>query len=174
MSLDEELLNTYQADERFKIENNDQANWALRKISKIRKQRTEIKDISDLEIHRIEMWRNKNFEDLDKEEQYFLNLLRDYHSMILYEDPKRKTLDLPAGKCRFRAQPPEFKQDPERLLEWLERNKLDAFIRVKKEPAWGELKKLVKVHNGQVVMETGEIVEGVTAEEHGLSFRVEV
>ena len=67
---------------------------------------------------------------------------------------------LPSGEIVKKYPNPEFRRDNNKLLDWIKANGLD-YVEVKESPKWGELKKITKVMNGQVVTEDGEIVEGV-------------
>lgn len=165
---------TEEARQQFRVENLDQAGWAVRKYARIERRREELRQTAELEIARIQSWLRGEEEKLDREAGFFMNLLADYHRRILEADPKAKTIKLPHGTLQMRAQQPEFKRDDAKLLQFL---KADAarveFVRVKEEPNWSEFKKrLLVIHaensgDGQAhVIDgvTGEIVPGVVAE----------
>lgn len=151
--------------ERFAVDTAEKADWALRKLAKIRRQREENRKLAQAEIARIRQWLAAEEERLERDEAYFLSLLADYHRRLLEEDPKAKTVRLPHGVLKMRAQAPEFERDEERLLEWLDARGMGEFVRVKREPDWQRLKPLLAPTPGGavVVADTGEVVEGVRA-----------
>lgn len=151
--------------ERFQVDTAEKADWALRKLAKIRRQRQENRRLAGAEIDKVKAWLAAEEERLERDEDYFLGLLADYHRRVLAEDPKAKTVRLPHGRLLMRAQPPEFERDEERLLEWLDARGMAEFVRTKREPDWQRLKPLVAATPGGavVVADTGEVVEGVRA-----------
>lgn len=187
-SLEEYLLATYEAPEeipeeseaqeqlrqRYQITNDGAANWALRKLAQIRRRMAENERLAEMEKLRIDAWLRGEKEKLGRDEAFFLGLLREYHQNILTEDPRRKTIKLPAGQMQMRAQAPEFKRDDEKLLGWLKASNLTEFIKVVESPNWGELKKRVVVADDGTVVDsiTGEVVQGVIAESRPYTFTV--
>lgn len=172
-ALDEALDTAYQvpeteeARETFRINDLDQAGWAVRKYARIERRRAELRQAAELEITRIQSWLKGEEEKIDQQESFFANLLADYHRRILEADPKAKTITLPHGTLQMRAQQPEFRRDDNALMAWIksEPSLAERFIRTKEEVAWVDLKRDLKVsEDGTVVTAWGEIVPGVVAE----------
>lgn len=161
--------------ERFKVTDKDSANWCLRKIRALKAEIEENKRIAEAEIQRIQDWLNEVTEPLERSIQYFESLLIEYHMNIYAEDPKKKTIKLPHGTLKARAQQPDFQRDEEKLLQWLKDSGMTDFIKIIEKPEWGALKKNVEVAGDRVVhRDTGLIVEGVTVQERPPKFSVEV
>jgi phage host-nuclease inhibitor protein Gam len=145
----------------FVIQNLEQADWALRKISIIERRRAEAQAVAQAEISKIQAWLLKQEEKADKERAFFDHLLREYIESKRAEDVKLKTIKLPHGKIALRQQQPEFVRDNDILLGWIKANRPE-FLRVKEEPDWASLKKEVAVAGEHAVDANGEIIEGVT------------
>lgn len=164
-------------EQRFKVTDKDSANWCLRKMRALKAEIEDNNRIAREEIERIQRWQEEVNEPLERSMQYFEALLAEYHFGIYSEDPKAKTIKLPHGTLKMRAQQPEFVRDEKALLEYLRRNGRTNFIEIIEKPKWGEYKKVVQLAgDGRTVVDsqTGEIVEGVTAEPRPPKFSVEV
>ena len=151
--------------ERFKIESKDQAAWALRKMSRIKAEIEENNKVAQAEIERITAWRDEENEKLERSISFFEGLLYEYFMALRQEDPKLKTIKLPHGTLKMRAQQPQYEYDEAQLLPWAKENLPDAVV-VKESVA----KTPVKKH----IQETGEVVPGVTIIERPEKFSVEV
>lgn len=151
--------------ERFKIETKDQAAWALRKMSRIKAEQDENITTAQAEIERITSWRDEENGKLGRGISFFENLLYQYFVQLRDEDPKFKTMKLPHGTLKMRAQQPEFQYDEEQLLAWARLCMPDAVV-VKESVSKNPVKKHIK--------ETGEVVPGVEIVERPEKFSVEV
>lgn len=160
----------------FTIENEGQADWALRKISQSQKRMLELQEVADEEIHKIKKWLLGELAKEDKSVEFFTNLLSIYHLKLYEQDPKQyKSLRLPNGVIKRIKVQPIFERDEDKLLEWLEERGMENFIERKAKPRWGELKKQVSVSgNNCIVPDTGELVEGVIVVPQEDKFKVEV
>lgn len=185
LNLEDALLATYQEpapeDEEgrkgFKIDNPDLANWAVRKIAKLRAQQREVDEQTAREKFLIEAWQKQRTEVISREIGFFLGKLQEFHEQRLKANPKEITLKLPAGVLKMRAQQPDYQYDDEKLVEFLRGHGLEKYIKTITTiaPAWGELKKSLQVGpGGQVVLEeTGEIMDVVSAHARPPKFDVE-
>ena len=151
--------------ERFRIETKDQAIWALRKIAQAKADQDENTRAAQAEIDRIAGWRNEENEKLQRSVSFFESLLHEYFMQLREDDPKLKTVKLPHGSLKMRAQQPEFQYDETQLLPWAKENLPDAVV-VKVSVSKTPVKKHIK--------ETGEMVPGVTITERPEKFSVEV
>lgn len=101
--------------------------------------------------------------------------LRPYMDMVPTTGKKIRSYDMPGGTLRLARQDPEYEVDDAELVPWLEKNKLDQFVAVKKEAKWGDFKETLKdekkqirtvaAEDGtlQVVTADGEVVPGIRA-----------
>lgn len=151
--------------ERFRIETKDQAAWALRKMSRIKAEQDENIQTAQAEIERITSWRDEENGKLERSISFFESLLHEYFMQLREDDPKLKTVKLPHGSLKMRAQQPEFQYDETQLLPWAKENLPDAVV-VKVSVSKTPVKKHIK--------ETGEMVPGVTITERPEKFSVEV
>src|SRR5690625_1995789 len=88
--------------DRFTIENDQQANRALRKLRQLQDQKQENISLAESEIEKIEHWLRSVNVGIDHSEDYFKILLTNYATKKRKENPKFKTLKLPNGKISFR------------------------------------------------------------------------
>lgn len=160
-------------EEKFKIESLEQSNWAFRKIKAQEDKIRELEDLAKKETERIEDWLESETKQYRDSISYFEGLLTSYFVRQREVDPKFK-LSTPYGKVTSRKQQPKFIRDDEKFLEWLKGNQLSDFINIKETPNWGEFKKHIEVKDGLVVANTGEIVEGVEAEQRADNITVKV
>lgn len=159
--------------EQFRIKNDDEANWAIRKIAKARKEFAEAEQQAERETERINAWLDGKRRERERAEEFFTGLLTAYYLPQHMEDPKRKTFKLPAGAFQIRAQQPDLQRDDVKLTKWLESHVMPDYLEVVKKPKWGELKKATEAHGDRLVLaSTGEIVDGVLVVPRGLKFTV--
>lgn len=176
--LQETELETIEQNESFKIDSIDSLNWAFRKLAAYQAQKQEIQNLAQNERDRINYWEKGELKSIDDSMSYFQSKIQEYHSQILTEDDKKKTLSTPYGKSKAKsskAQPE--KQDEEKLITFVEENEL-KFIKIEKKLQWGELKKTLKVaeKDGQqiVIDENGQEVPGVIVKPESVSYSVEI
>lgn len=175
--LDREAGTSEEQRGQFIIDDDQKANWALRKIRQLQEKRVANIELAENEIERINTWLKEVNGDLEQSIDYFTGLLEGYHRQVLEQDPKAKTIKLPYGKLKMRAQQPEFIRDNDKLLAWLESKGTigKAYIKITKSPHWGKLKERLRIAGDRMVdPETGEVVPGVEVVERGPKFSVEV
>ena len=149
----------------FEITDKAGAAWALRKMSKVQAKIAETNAAAEAEIKLTQAWRDKENGKLELEIDFFTYLLDTYFRRCQVEDPKLKTLKLPHGSLKMRAQQPEFTYDDEPLLAWAKES-LPTAVVVKESVAKQPVKDWIK--------ETGEVPAGVTISNRPDKFSVEV
>lgn len=177
--LDEALGIQENEEETWKIKNDEEADWWIElhqeKLAEVRRLRIQLEN-------KIAFYQEK-LDKVIKEEEAIIEIrdskLLEYFETLDKKDMKKtKTMlkyRLPSGELVKKFPGPEYKRDNDKLTEWLERNGMDEYIKIKKQPKWGELKKKTKVVGNNVVFEdTGEIVEGIEVIERPAEFKVEV
>ena len=153
-------------------------NWAFRKIAALKQKEKEIKQLADVERHRINTWEKDELNPIHNSISFFEGLIQAYHSQQLELDPKKnKTISTPYGKSKTRKSSESVeKQDEEQLIEYVVENKMDNFIKIALN--WGDLKKSLKITeiSGEkvVVDENGQLVPGVTVKPESISYSVDV
>lgn len=161
--------------ENFKIEDKEQAQWALRKIRALKAHHDEIVGLADAEIYRVTTWQDKECEGINNSIAFFEGLLKDYMTKERAQDPDLKSVKLPAGTIRFRKQQPEYIRDEDALIEWAKKLDKHELIKVTESLNWAALKKNIAVVGGKALdKETGELIEHVTINPREDKFIVEV
>lgn len=167
----------------FLLDNADKADWALRKVARIRRRLDDAVEVADAEMTRVREWLDAERARAHKDERFLLMMLESYHQRILAEDPKAKTVRLPAGELKARATLPNVEYvDADAFVTWARATRPDL-LREKWEPAKADVKKALTFAvrhaddsdaNERVVVDpgTGEQVPGLSWTEGGVSFTV--
>jgi phage host-nuclease inhibitor protein Gam len=166
--------------EPFTVDTQEKAAWALRKLRQIRQKQAEnantanaILDGLRREMEATQNWLKEQNEALEGDASYFVGALEAYHRKLMEENPKQKTVKLPFGTLKLRAQQPEFQRDAATLLAWAKASRPDC-VKVKEEADWATIKKSLIVQDGKAIdTTTGEIVP-VDVVEREPVFSVEV
>lgn len=154
--------------EGFVIDTDAKAGWALQKIKEARADRDawvawyqqKIKEITE----------QTDFDTMNLE-----RMLAEYFQTVPHKKAKtQESYSLPGGKLVMKTQNPEYKRDDKTVIEWLKKNKLTKFVKVKEELNWSDLKDATAAFEGHIVTEDGEIVPGVEVVEREAKFVVEV
>jgi phage host-nuclease inhibitor protein Gam len=149
--------------EEFTVDDQEKANWALRKLRSLQEKKLANEELANKEKAKIDAWLNEVNSQLDQDIEYFQGLLTAYAIRLRQEDPKFKSIKLPNGKFGFRKQQPKWQYDDRKLLEYLKLNNLNELIRTKEEVDKSKLKKLVQIVNGQAIdPEAGEVIDRIT------------
>ena len=161
--------------ERFKIEDINAANWALRKISAAQAAIRERETLARAEVERVQQWLDGETQKLKGDIEFFEGLLHEYHQQELKLDEKRKTIKLPHGTLKMRAQQPDYQRDDVKLKEWAEANKRDVLIPQPPKLDWASLKKAIRPVDGKAIdVDTGEVIPGIAIVDRPPKFSVEV
>src|SRR5690625_1623074 len=87
--------------EAFEIKDDQQANWALRKIKQLKKEKENNISIAEAEISKIEAWLQAVNGDAQGSIDYFQGLLAKYAMSKREINPDFKSTKLPNGAIRF-------------------------------------------------------------------------
>lgn len=148
------------------IDSQEKANYFLKLISNLRKDKEEINTICDAEIakttQRVNAFRDERLASIVKQEQYYESLLRNYTEHMV-ANQKRKSLPLPYGTIGLKKQQPKWEYDDETLLEWIRQHNPDL---VNEKTTFSvdktKLKKTVNLDDNNVPRINGEELPGVT------------
>ncbi len=142
------------------------AQRAARRLAELRRDAAALAAIYDLEIerlqHQIEALRERREQAMrpfERRARWYEAALEQWHLAELERNPRAKTIKLPSGDLRLRAQQPEWIYG-ENLLERLKEIGAIGYIRVKEEPDKSAIKKAAQVINGRAALvdqETGEV-----------------
>ena len=160
---------------RFEITTKEQAIWALRKIAAVERARKEAQDASNAEICRINEWLNDEELRANQARKHLDYLLEQYHRAYMTDNPKAKTIKLPHGTLKIRAQKPQFNRDDAAIKEWATDNMPEILVPQEYKLNWAGLKETLAIKDGvAIIADTGEVVPGVEVEERPDKFSVEV
>jgi hypothetical protein len=130
----------------FAIDNDNLAEWALKKIKAETEERDRLLKIVEFEKGRLkdkEFLINKTYED---KTSFFMNKLADYFKTITPTETKTKTqkkYKLLSGELILKKQNQKYEYDENELFSYCQENDLMAFVEIKKSVKWGEFKKSV-------------------------------
>lgn len=175
-------LNEMQPQEKqiFVIKDMDGLNWVLRKINAANAKLNEIKSLAVAERERINAWEKKESAGLMNDITFFEQKIFEYHSHVLANDPKQKSIVTPYGRVQSttnEAQPERL--DDEAIFNYVVANQLPYVeVNTSRKLQWGELKKTLNVvqqGDEQIVVDSnGQVVPGVTVKPRTTTFKVEV
>ncbi len=174
--LTDELYELPEEKETWQIKDDLAADYALDKIRDARAEYNRFEMVAKAKIRQIEDALTKKRMAMESETGFFEGKLREYFETVKTKDTKtQKSYALPSGRLKLKYQNPEYKRNDEELIKYLEKNKMDEFIKIKKSADWMELKKkTAPVDEGVVNIETGEIIPGITLVDRPPKFEVEV
>ena len=138
----DEIYENEERRERFRVENDSQATWAMKKLREVVKKRDEQLDIACQEMAILQRWMDEVKTRHSYQVQYFEGLLGDYARRQREEGVK--TVTTPYGKVATRMS--EFKVNcgnPDEFFKWA-REAMPQVIRTKEEIATSVIKELVK------------------------------
>jgi phage host-nuclease inhibitor protein Gam len=117
----------------FAIVDLDRADWAVRKLARRRRKFADAEQVAAAEIARVTAWLNDQRRRHEADTAFLTSLLEAFHRRMLDEDPKAKTVRLPAGELVARKAPDKLVTDPETFIAWAKEHELTALIRVKED-----------------------------------------
>lgn len=149
----------------FQVTDVSSASWAMRKLKASADQDKEFKKAAQEQIDSINAWLKRKLEANADSREYLEGLLTDYLFEQRKKDPKFR-VDTPYGMVSTRKSPAGVNWSDNKVLESLEKQGMDNFIRTKKEPDKAKIKKEFKfTEGGKYVNEDGQIIEGATPKE---------
>jgi phage host-nuclease inhibitor protein Gam len=164
-------------DREFVINNDDDALWAMRGFANAQRRINEIERQGQKEIDRINLWIQANTRRHQYEIDYYQNILQSYLNRVREDSADgRKSLDFPDGVVSSRITPSKVSvSDIQAFVAWAETNGHEEWIRIKKDADVSSIKKVVD-YSGDLVIDpiTGEVIEGLSHVEGGLSVTIKV
>lgn len=163
-------------DERFVIDSDQKAEWALRKIKEREAEFKRVEALGNSDIERVAKLIEEEKAKCDSDTAFFRAALDAYMDTVKCRETKTgiRKYKLLSGSLVRKPGTTTFAHNDERLTDYLLRSGRTDMIRVKQVPLWGEYKRTLAVHDGVVIdTNTGDVVEGVTAEMQPASFAIE-
>ena len=160
----------------FVIDNDQKAEWALRKIREHKADANRMAMVCNAEIERYERIRKEAEDKCARDCAYLESLLYAYFVTVPHKATKtQESYKLPTGALKQKFREPEYVRADAEILAWLNEQGMKDYVEVKPSLKWAELKKVIAA-NGETAIypETGEIIPGVKIVERDPVFVVEV
>lgn len=176
IKIDDVLDIEFYEDEGFKIDNDEMADWALRKIKKDEEELNRLNDIAEAEISRLKALQEANVERFNQKTERLKNYLFEYFRSVEHKETKtQESYKLLSGSLILKKASTAFEKDDEALVGYLKKNGFEDMIKTVETPKWADFKKRLQVSGDKVVdPETGEVVDGITVVEKPESFDVKL
>lgn len=153
----------------------DEANRRLRRLARIRADIAQVEETAARQIDQINEWAESRYQVLHGKARWLEEGLEMWHRAVLADDPSRKSISLPCGTLKSRAQQPEWSFDDEVFLPWAEVHAPELVkVQVRSSVDRNAAKHaIVVLDDGRhIVSGTGEVVPGVTVTVRPPSFSV--
>ena len=176
-------------EERFRVDDDGKANWCLKKIREIRREKQRQICNLEREIERYRRTIDEVGQRYDAKAARFEEMLGNYlleldaKGLVKHTKSGGASYALPDGKLRYVPEKPAWEHDDAVLLHELKAAGLDELIKVAESPKWAEVKKRLSASDGgaeieTVDPETGEItrmpLNGVRQVTEPMKIQVEV
>lgn len=164
-----EQLNVTEEEAGFQVDDDQKAEWCLRKIKE-----------EQAEVSRWKAFYAEQLRRLEERSQYrigfFEDKLKAYFGMVPHKESRtQSSYQLPGGKLVYKRQAPEMIHDDAQLLPWVKQNRPEL-VKISEAVDWAGLKKTLTIaeNSGMAISEDGEVVPGITVSERPDIFKVEV
>lgn len=164
--------------ESFRIEDDGQAAWAMRKLLAARLRIESNTKVADAEYHRISTWLEQANEKHSRDISYFESILTDYASRQRAAE-NRKSIDTPYGVVKSRQGQPRISViDAEEFITWARQGHEDL-LTVKVSPSLAAIKALAEIEVTDTlgvvaITPDGEIIPGLDIQPAAVNYTVEV
>lgn len=161
----------------FSVQDDKSAEWAARKISEAEAECDRlVKTAQEMIAYYQERVRAAEAA-CQSDVVFFTSHLKSYFDTVPHKTTptrKQESYRLPGYVLKEKQQNPTYERNADALLAWAKETNPEAFVRIKEEPAWSEIKAAC-IDDGCALVyhETGEIVPGVTVERRPPVFTVE-
>lgn len=163
--------------EGFVINNDDLADWALRKIGERDAECERIISIARKQIEHLEEQIDEEEKKRDRETSFLKSKLNEYFMTVSHaETATMEKYKLLSGTLVLRKRKLKPVYDESDLIEYLKKNGLaEQYVKTTEKAAWGEFKKSLDFSTGEaMVKDTGEILMFIQMDEVPADFSVEV
>lgn len=162
--LEELNIKLEEDDIRLEIKNKSEADFIIKQVNKLRQEKEEINKFVDQEIERqmklYEEYRQSRLRPLDSQIAYYEESLKTF-TLNEYNETGKKTIKLPNGSIGIKKQQPKYVYNDAEVLEFLQQNELNEYIRMKPELNKKDLKKNAIVNSNNELLINNQVVPGV-------------
>ncbi|MBO8160587.1 MAG: host-nuclease inhibitor Gam family protein [Thermosipho sp. (in: Bacteria)] len=151
--------------QRFVIDSDEKAAWALKKIENIDKQFERFKKVAEGMIKELEQEIEKEKLKWLGERNVYLKLLREYFESLEEGKQEQETqikYKLPYGALILKKPKFQLKCDKKIAGKWAKENGcFEEFIKEEPQLQWGQFKKRLEIKDGNTIIdtETGEVLD---------------
>lgn len=162
--------------QRFVVNNDDRAEWAIKKIGEITEKYKRLIDCCESQARIYEEKAQTFAKRRDEEISYLKLLLERYFDCLPHDHTKtQETYQLPSGKLVLKHREPEvIRDDDQQLAEWCMKNGHSDKVSYTPKIKWEELKKRLVATPTGFVTTAGEIVPGVKRESRPDTFDIKL
>lgn len=161
----------------FTINDDNKADWAIKKI---KSERAETERLKSIALNQIVELQNKLVEldrELENKTAFLMGELNKYFDTVDEGKKETKTqysYKLLSGTIYCKKPTKKMnKTDDTEIIEYLQRSGKDEFIKVKSTLDWAEYKKTLAIAGDKVIdSETGEIIPGIEVEDIPETFEI--
>lgn len=162
--------------QRFVIDSDELAEWALKKIKEAQDEHDRLVALVEQERAALDAKEEKFDKALERDTAFLKFALSDYMRTVKCKATKtQESYQLLSGKLIRKKAGVDYKVNDEALVGWLRENKRDDLVNVTVKPRWGDIKKMLiadPASGAVVISETGEVIDGVTAVEKPETFSI--
>ena len=160
--------------EGFVINNDQLADWAVRKIREGRKELERLTMLGENQKAEIDYKIRHEEEKTLRGEKYLTGLLREYFEGVPHKATKtQESYKLLNGSLILKFPKVKMEKEDDTLVEYFRQNGMEEFIKVEEKPKWADFKKNLEIIDDAVVnTATGEIVDVVKLVEVDSEFSV--
>jgi len=154
-------------DERWSIQDDATADWALGKIKENDSEMVRICNLCDTKIQFYRNAKEKAMEKAEQKNEFLFSRLEEYFNTVKPRETKTQyKYDLLEGSLVKGKPKVTLKPNNTELLGWCKANNHTEYIKTEERLDWSNLKKTLTadVENGIVITADGELVEGVAPE----------
>ena len=164
-------------EQRFVIDSDAKAEWAIRKIAAEEAERDRLTAVCQEEIDRYTERKEFYANRCEGRTANLRAMLLLYFGTVPVKDAKtQQKYELPSGSLVMKKESRDYKPDPDKLRDWLVASQMADYLKTEVSPRWALVKKqLSTAADGSIIFgETGEIIptDCVTIEEKPPKFEV--
>jgi len=149
--------------EGFRVDTAEKAAWAMRKYRRLAQQEDSNKILAASEVNRINDWVTRVNASVCSEMEFFAAHLEAY--AVGQRAQGRKSIDLPDGVIKTRAQAAGVIVDKSTFVQWAVEAKRDDLLRVTYTPNMDAIKSTTIIDQGNVIdVATGEVIPGAQSQ----------
>ena len=174
---DEDRQEVSQEKTAFVIDDDNKADWAIRKIDEEKQEYDRIRDLAEEQIARIEQKVEAAERRFNQRTSYLRSLLGSYFMQVPHRKTKtQESYRLLSGSLILKLPKIKPVYEESELVEYLKESGMPDYIKTEEKARWGEFKKLLDLSAGDypIIKDTGEVVDCIRLEETPAEFKVEV